>query len=237
MSAAAVMADLLKIDTILIGENGQGALGPLLVPFGDEHPYVSNSPILTVALQKLLDLLFDNKVRFDFPFLFKTKGEVLSSVRNRVDDDCWKFSPSCSRHRRVTGRPPCGVCGNCLLRRLSLQASGIPDQNCYTWQNLRASSLKQASLDGTASKNDADIATCAAISMRELARLADGSASSRERLQSLVQLLEQTMPPTENVGHKVGNLVKQHAGEWNDFLASLGKRSWLYRVGGFHEFT
>lgn len=236
MSAAAVMADLLKIKSIVIGENGQGALGPVLVPFGDEHPYVSNSPILAAAVRRLIAALWDHEFSFNFPFMFKTKSQVLSSVRNRVPDEQWSMSPSCSRHQRIKGRPPCGICGNCLLRRLSLQISGIPDRNVYSWQNLYASTLKQAE-PKDASKSDHDIAICSIISMRELARVSDGSSSSRQRVQRLAQLLAQTTPNLEKIEEKVEALVKQHATEWSQFLTSAGKLSWLYKIGGGHEFT
>ena len=116
---------------VLVPENGQGSLGGSLVPLGIEAPHRSCHPGFTTRLGRFVFSLTGHEVGFEHQALFMTKGQVLSSlVKIQSNSSEWLAAhPSCTydaRHAHDGGRKVhCGVCGNCLLRRLSVHAAGI----------------------------------------------------------------------------------------------------------------
>ncbi len=143
LAAAAVAARLTKARNIVIAENGQGSLGPVLVTLGREHPYRATYPGLTFRFRAFLAQLWgDAPPAIVHPRLWQTKGEVLALLASEGLLGNWRQTRSCSRRmKRVKGSeapPACGLCGNCLLRRLSVTA-GWPGpgavkhgSDCYT---------------------------------------------------------------------------------------------------------
>ncbi|MDB5823894.1 MAG: hypothetical protein JWR21_2598 [Herminiimonas sp.] len=118
---------------VLIPENGQGSLGGSLVRLGAEAPHRSCHPGFTNRLAKFMSRLTSRPVAFAHPALMLTKGQVLLRlVAVRPESGDWlKQHFSCSydaRHaNHASKRVHCGVCGNCLLRRMSVFACGIRD--------------------------------------------------------------------------------------------------------------
>jgi hypothetical protein len=68
---------------VVIGENGQGALGPACVPFADEWWLRSAHPAFVHRWASFLRLVLDRPVRFEQPQLWKTKGQVILNLRER----------------------------------------------------------------------------------------------------------------------------------------------------------
>ena len=106
-------------------ESGQGAIRPVLVISGHGYPDFRNHPLLARKMETFIEALFDQKVHFDIPRLWHTKAETirdfLEAGGNKEEllstRSCWRDQ----RHVSVMGkRRQCGICGACLLRRMSL---------------------------------------------------------------------------------------------------------------------
>lgn len=122
---AGMVSALNNCNMVSIGEAFQGTVGVSLIdPYLGKENY-GNHPILTNAISHLLRLIFDKDILFDFPNLWKTKGEVMSSFfQLSPTDDWWNRARSCWRDQRTASFEgklyECGVCANCLLTRMSL---------------------------------------------------------------------------------------------------------------------
>jgi hypothetical protein len=220
---------------VLIPENGQGSLGGSLVRLGAEAPHRSCHPGFTSRLRRFFGHLTGQDVRFTHPALFQTKGQVLQSLARTCPDSAeWLGAhPSCSydaRHANRNGQlVHCGVCGNCVLRRLSLHSAGIVDPTPYKVSDVHASSLDTALLEGDEARSIKafkDIARNAARSMQRLADLAE--ADDGYRVAAEVEAISRYEGrPRSQVRDEVTGLLQQHSREWADFLQHCGQSSWL----------
>ena len=110
-------------------ENGYGALN---LPFdatqiGIETSRAAN-PVFHRAVERFINEVSGKAFRIENPFLFLTKAQAFRQAH--LDE----FGPhlaetfSCDRFPDWReGRPQCGTCASCILRRLSLEAAGLAD--------------------------------------------------------------------------------------------------------------
>jgi 7-cyano-7-deazaguanine synthase in queuosine biosynthesis len=134
---AALAAVKVGATRVIIGENGVGALGPSMLPDGDECPHRTTHPAFTRRLALFINRVLGSQVTFEHPQRYSTKGQVLRrAVAHGVTG--WEATHSCTRGRRdrLSGHA-CGVCGGCLLRRTAIRAVGMPDLP-YFWATSRA---------------------------------------------------------------------------------------------------
>ena len=232
---AAYAAALSGGGTVVIPENGQGSLGASLVRLGAEAPHRSCHPGFTSRLAVFFRALTGAKVDFSHPALFQTKGQVLGALNTlRPNSAEWITShTSCSYDSRHASREKkqihCGVCGNCLLRRVGLHAAKINDVTPYKFQDLRASILEDSMHESDACKNLAAYRDVAHNGVRSMQRLANVLLPAQRyrvtgELDGLSQYLNRTV---EDVGNDYLGMLNQHRQEWNDFLTSVGSNSWL----------
>lgn len=223
---------------VVIPENGQGSLGGSLVRLGAEAPHRSCHPGFTTRLGRFFKYLTGCEVTFVHPALFQTKGQVLRNLSQvQPDSEAWLAEhPSCSYDARHANRNRkqvhCGVCGNCLLRRMSLFAAGITDTTDYKVNDLHAESLEEALVDGDklltrASYND--IARNAARSMQRLADLVGGTTQYRVASEA-VGLAEYLGRSGSEVRGALDEMLEQHSHEWAGFLEYSGKSSWVAQL-------
>src|SRR5271166_1804935 len=78
---AAIGAVLTGAEAVVVGENGQGAIGPACLPFADEWWFRSAHPAFVRRWANFLGIILGKPIRFEQPQLWKTKGEVLSELR------------------------------------------------------------------------------------------------------------------------------------------------------------
>jgi 7-cyano-7-deazaguanine synthase in queuosine biosynthesis len=236
---ASLSAKLSRAQEVLIPENGQGSLGPSLVPCGREHPMRSTHPGFTRRLEGFLSHLWGNATpAFRHPNLWVTKSELIAEMSAINCDKGWKETRSCGRSMRNKGKglpAHCGICGNCLLRRLSLKGLvaqlGQPDEQYY-WQDLNASSLEEAIPSGTGivSDNDRRIAAAAVTDLTALASLKHSPLAERVMSRAVAEL--------ESCGRGIGSaiearlrrLLSKHSEEWLSFVGDLKHHSWLVRL-------
>lgn len=239
--AAAVAARLGDGTDVVISENGQGALGPALVRFPGEHPYYSTHPLFTKRLSVLLQAVWSDGhgIRFLHPAVWSTKGEILRELSRRGVAPRWAATRSCSRNNsrnKGSGAPgQCGVCGGCLLRRLSLDAAGLAplgdNTEDYLWADLSAERLEDAAtFTCTTTENDRTLAVFAILSMAGLADLATASANDNSILTLAEDLAFGLDVSVEVAESRVRRLIGVHRAEWESALARLSPSSWVRKI-------
>ncbi|WP_133295642.1 hypothetical protein [Burkholderia reimsis] len=223
---------------VVIPENGQGSLGGSLVRLGAEAPHRSCHPGFTTRLGRFFKHLSGRDVTFVHPALFQTKGQVLGKLLQvQPDSQTWLAEhPSCSYDARHANRNRkkvhCGVCGNCLLRRMSLHAANIADTTDYKVTDLHAKSLEQAMVEDDKLLTPGayhDIARNAARSMQRLADLAGAGARYRVAAEA-ASLAEYLGRSQSEVRGALDQMLEQHSREWTGFLEYNGMSSWAAQL-------
>ncbi len=224
---------------VVIPENGQGSLGGSLVPLGAEAPHRSCHPGFTSRLANLIRLLTKTEVKFDHPALFLTKGQVLASlVKHDSNVAHWLSTHrSCSYDARHSSSEMkvmhCGVCGNCVLRRVSMQWTGVTDTSDYRARDLHATTFEKSFPAGIphAVKANRDLALNSIRSMQRLADLATNPRAVRVEAE-IAALTRGLNEPIKNVREKMEAFLSQHRKEWELFVESCGPRSWVADFAG-----
>ncbi len=115
-------------DTLWVYENGVGALN---LPMNETQLGVDNSrgvhPRSLMLAEDLISMALEQSVRIRNPFLFSTKARMCKALANSGFTDAISYSVSCDGFpQRMHNQPSqCGRCTSCILRRQSLQASGL----------------------------------------------------------------------------------------------------------------
>lgn len=238
-ATAALAARLAGVPRVLVMENGQGALGPSLIPVGLEVPHRATHPVFTAALHDFLEHVWGGYApSFEHPNLWKTKAEMLVGAAPGSEE--WAQSRSCARnpHRNKGSHLPdsCGLCGGCLLRRTALVAAGftnLESQERFVWQNLRTRSFEESSQSNgplQVSQRDRNIAFSSILNMKSLAELA-GKEPGPSVLRVAAEVARaQRLDPRESLC-RVQQLIEKHAADWFRYLGYLGNDSWVAHLG------
>ncbi len=235
---AAYGAAMSDTKRVLVPENGQGSLGGSLVPLGHEAPHRSCHPGFTLRLARFVESLTGHTVTFEHPGLFQTKGEVLSRLlKVHPNSGEWLSAhPSCSydsRHAHDSGsKIHCGVCGNCLLRRLSLFSAGINDTTRYRVADLHAPSIAGIFSPAEMPREIGAYKDVAFNSSRSMQRFADlAMAPKALRVWAEIDgVARYQRRPIQEVRDEMFELLAQHHSEWTGFLEHCGKSSWVTRL-------
>ncbi len=128
-SLATVVARIFGLWKIQFYENGVVSINLPISPqvigcraTRTTHPQVINgfSQIFTALLQKPFAV--------ETPFLWKTKGEVVQSIREAGCGELIKYSTSCTHVWEMTTlKTHCGRCSQCVGRRFATLSAGCPD--------------------------------------------------------------------------------------------------------------
>jgi len=232
-----IAAHLSNAAVVALPESGQGAIGPSLVPVGQVYEDYRNHPSFTHRMERLVSAVFGRHVSFDHPRLWYTKAETLMEVERRLGNDVeWAITSSCWRDARqasVGGKlRQCGVCGACMLRRMSMHAMGRREgKETFVWEDLTVDRFE----DGAAptfkiSKHRGALfesAIAGTLQLDQLARL-HRSVASQSGLDRQVSGLSASLGlPEETVRAKLMRVLRQHEREWKSFLSSLGRESFV----------
>jgi len=228
-----IAAYLLDAHQIVIPESGQGALGPWLLPVGNEAPDIRMHPLFTIRLSKFFEIVFQTRFDHCHPNLWRTKGETLRELAQQGLSDGWWKTRSCARDARHATiekhRVQCGTCASCLLRRQSLLAAGLPEEkDSYLWPNLAANTLAAAAAPGarTTTKNDIIQSACAVADLNHLAALADPHQQHHIQMVS-VEFARELREDYSSVVAKMTRLIQIHRDEWKSFVAKQGDQSFI----------
>lgn len=234
----AIAAQLSGASTIMVAESGQGALGPWLVPIGNEALDIRMHPTYTSQLARFVNWVLDIQITFKHPRLWRTKGQTLRELAEHNLAADWHNTRSCARDARHMShdgaRLQCGVCAACLLRRMSIFSAGLDESlDNYMWKHLSAGSLDDAVIDPTrvATAGDRGHAICGALAMAQLAELAEPRYSSYVygKAQELARI---TGEHIDLVQKQLTGLIRDHADEWNEFVERQGVLSYLASFSG-----
>lgn len=216
---AGIAAATVRAKAVVIGESGQGALGPSFARFGNEWPLRSAHPGFTTRLSKFLSQALGSLVQFQLPQLWRTKGDILSELKDRGLLNGWSQTRSCSvRPFQRHGRAACGICGGCLLRQTALNAAGIGRESNLAFE-VSESDLVVRQKDDSASpmsQNEKEILARAALSMTLFAEVSEGKNSSE-----VISREARDIPDLSS--------IRNHATEWRGLLESLPPQAWLRR--------
>jgi len=232
-TVAALAAAQSQGNTVIIGESGQGSLGPWLTVTGSEVADIRTHPIFTFALTKVLQPALGAKVQFLHPQIWKTKGETLKQLLDHGLQEGWEQTLSCAaqvRHQRHKGRRlQCGVCPNCLLRRQSLLAAGLEDRDSgYDYRCTPAAG------EGRSHGRKKTLRTRIAqglLPLVELAKLKDTPLLTRTAERQVANFARDFHLDPQEVSQKVDRLIEVHGRELRSFVKSRPANSIIREFG------
>ena len=134
---AAVAAHIEKSDRIRFYENGVMSVNlPLATQAVGAKSSRSTHPRSLQLLERLLNLIAKQPIDIDNPFVWKTKSEVIGELAGTPHASMITITTSCTNSRIAnrTYRHHCGVCVQCLQRRISTLGGGAGDldeEDCY----------------------------------------------------------------------------------------------------------
>ena len=227
---AAYLADAPKV---LFPESGQGAIGPAIVNVGTTYPDYRNHPLFAACMETFLKALLRWEVQYEFPRLWKTKGETLLEFVQLPNAPSWDTTRSCWRDSRwssVSGkRRQCGICAACMLRRVSVHAAGQREASeTYVAVNMDAPSL-DAAVDPAFRKLNAayrKYAIAGVLHMKNMADLAE--RTQRDIVKGHAALLGPVLGKEVDIVERgLLTMFEKHSEEWENYLGSLDKSSFV----------
>lgn len=240
LAAAALVARLAEASDVLVPENGQGSVGLSVLPSGAETPYRGTHPGFTLRLRHFLLALWGAAPEFRHPYVWETKADVLRRLQAHGCLEGWQATRSCSRgmHREKGPgvRAQCGVCCNCLLRRVALRSAGLADLEPFVWRDLAAPGLSHALAPvhaGLATTlRDRNIALDAVRDHQALADIAMDPARGPAFAQTVYETARALRVPSADADGHLRRLLHRHREDWIAFLATLPRESWVVRDAG-----
>jgi hypothetical protein len=124
-----VVARMFEADTLHFFENGVVSLN---LPVADEAIRARSSrttnPLSLRYLSDIASLIADSQFAITNPYLYLTKAEVVGRIVACGAGDLIGLSVSCA-HSMFKGKSQqhCGMCSQCIDRRIGVLAAGVPD--------------------------------------------------------------------------------------------------------------
>jgi len=115
------------VEKLHLFENGIGAIN---LPYDAAQNGAMNSravnPLSLLRMEKFVERLTGKPFQITNPFLFRTKSEMCKHRAVQAMSDVIPLTFSCDGFPvRTSGKPQCGFCTSCLLRRLSLKSARL----------------------------------------------------------------------------------------------------------------
>ena len=128
---AGTVAKLVGIDAIRFYENGIIGMNlPILPQVVGGRATRTTHPEVLRGFQKILSLLNEAPLKVENPFEFLTRAEVIERLHAAGAVDLLSHTVSCAHvHKSSTMHPHCGVCSQCVDRRVSALAAGHADHD------------------------------------------------------------------------------------------------------------
>lgn len=230
-----IAAYLAEASEIVLPESGQGIFGPALVASSVQaYPDFRSHPRFTKRMERFLDALLKRSVHFVFPRIWFTKGETLKAYAALAGGGDWRDTFSCwqdARHSSLNNhRIQCGVCAACMLRRMSIHAAGLmDDDSAYGCSDLSAATFDESLQHGFTMRGRRALREYAIAGTQHLDHMADlVLPAHRSTLRREALLVGPALAmPIADVERELVNVIERHAAEWNDFLQDKGARSFL----------
>ena len=151
----------------------------------------------------------------------------------------WKHTKSCpldgrSMKHKEQGITHCGICSSCLLRRISLHEADIAkNEEAYYWDITSSDKLLVNTKHKLTPSPNPDIygmAFHAIESMERMANLLKNRNGIRMVKQQAFFLAANLGQSSQYYEEKLVDLISKHKIEWDSYLESINKESWLYSV-------
>lgn len=145
LTLGAVTALAAGVRELYVYENGIGAIN---LPYNGTQLGTANTravnPISLLRMSQFISKLVGQDFQIHNPFLFHTKGQMCSRTEVQRLGKHVELTFSCDGFPiRTKGKPQCGICTSCLLRRMSLEAAGLskfdaPSTYLHGWESQAA---------------------------------------------------------------------------------------------------
>ena len=233
-----VAAYLAGAKDVFMPESGQGALGPSLVPVGQEYEDYRNHPLFTDLIATFLSALLDHTVRFAYPRLWHTKAETLAKFVAKCPEDgrSWDQTRSCwqgQRHVSVSRKMrQCGICAACMLRRMSVHAAGLSEcRQLYVWEDLTTTRYEDGAAPSFENRKPKgamyEYAIAGTLHLDHLAGILHSRANQATLFRQVFLLSRSLGRPEKEIRAKLERLIRKHTDEWQGFVESLGSASFI----------
>jgi 7-cyano-7-deazaguanine synthase in queuosine biosynthesis len=232
---SALAAYLSGSKRIVVPESGQGALGPVLA--GHRYGDYRSHPIFLRKVERFVRALLGVDVAFDFPQLWRTKGQTLRAAIAEVSDVAWRETRSCwqpSTQMSADGeKRQCGYCAACMLRRLSVHAAGETEApKTYMLEDLSAPTLEEGlakAYDRTKNLGEAQqsYGVAGSLHLDHLASLQSSKRQANTLERQLRELAHALGESAESVEQNARAMLSEHEAEWRAFLGSLSPDSFI----------
>lgn len=236
-----IVAHISEIQRVIVTESGQSSIGPTIQMLLNVYPDYRCHPTFFRAMEQFLDVALGFKISFEQPRLFHTKGETIQEYKNKrlksgKDSSVLSSTRSCSLRRfnvSFAGNlHHCGVCGACLLRRISLFKADLSDPNDhYTVSDLTQNRLDLALHPGYEQKKLKYLEEIAYVNLKQLYDFANLFEMSNYTVDWHCSKLSFALDlPSDDVKEKLRKLVKNHAIEFKEFINRQGRQSFLQKL-------
>lgn len=128
-SLAAVVARIFDLWRIRFYENGVVSVNLPIAPqvVGGRATRTTHPQVLN-GFSEIFTALFQRPFTVEDPFLWMTKAQVVRSIRDAGCGDLIKYAVSCTHVWAMTTlKTHCGVCSQCIDRRMATLSAGCPD--------------------------------------------------------------------------------------------------------------
>jgi len=123
----ALTAQAFRLDRVSFHENGVVSLN--LPPVGNvlgTRATRTTHPQTLVRFSQFFDRVFDQGIRVDNPFFWRTKTDVVEVIARLGMGDQIAYTRSCADvHNQTKQHPHCGRCSQCIDRRFAVLAAGL----------------------------------------------------------------------------------------------------------------
>ena len=128
---AGTVANLVGLDFIRFYENGIVGMNlPVLPQVVGTRATRTTHPEVLRGFAKILSLLSPQPMRVENPFEFLSRAEVAARLNDAGAIDLLSKTVSCAHvHKSSTMHPHCGVCSQCVDRRISMLAAGFAEHD------------------------------------------------------------------------------------------------------------
>lgn len=122
-------AHAFRLDGFRFYENGVVSLNlPIAEHVLGARATRTTHPQVLHRFARLFSRVLERPIEIENPFLWKTKGEVVSLIAQHGTASLIAESVSCAQIRtRSKDKPHCGTCSQCLSRRFAVLAAGLDD--------------------------------------------------------------------------------------------------------------
>lgn len=230
-----IAAYLIGTSDIVMPESGQGALGPSLIPTSHGYEDYRNHPLFFKRMECLIEAIFAHRVIYRLPRLWHTKGQTLrefAALPGHAEE--WKDTWSCWQQNRQVSvdrkRRQCGICAACMLRRLSIHAAGLTEQQqSYVWESLTTAEFEKGAAAGFNKITHAmrQYAIAGTLHLDHLANLRSSPLHNR-RLNRQTWFLSEALGKSHaETAKNLDTLLETHEMEWRAFMNDLGPKSFV----------